>query len=94
MIISDLIYAMLLMEAKFKEFTTKSIANAKEATEVLVCLSTDSKAKVNEIVDAALKAGAVQARPAMDYGFMFGRSFHDLDGHIWEIIWMEPNAAA
>jgi uncharacterized protein len=94
MIISDVIYAMLLTEAKFKEFTTKSIANAKEATEVLVCLSTDSKAKVNEIVDAALKAGAVPARPAMDYGSMFGRSFHDLDGHIWEIIWMEPTAAA
>jgi len=90
MVISDDIYAMLLTEAKFKEFTTKPIANAKEATEVLICLSLESKAKVNEVMDTALNAGAVEARPVMDYGFMFGRSFHDLDGHIWEIIWMDP----
>jgi uncharacterized protein len=90
MAISDDIYAMLLTEAKFKEFTTKPIVNAKEATEVLICLSLESKAKVNEVVDTALSAGAVEARPALDYGFMFGRSFHDLDGHIWEIIWMDP----
>jgi predicted lactoylglutathione lyase len=93
MVISDDIFAMLLTEAKFKEFTTKPIANATEATEVLVCLSLESKTKVNEVVDRALSAGAVEARPAMDYGFMFGRSFHDLDGHIWEIIWMDPKAA-
>jgi uncharacterized protein len=93
MVISDDIYAMLLTEAKFKEFTTKPIANATEATEVLVCLSLESKTKVNEVVDTALSAGAVEARPAMDYGFMFGRSFHDLDWHIWEIIWMDPKAA-
>jgi len=90
MVISDDIYAMLLTEAKFKEFTTKPIANAKEATEVLICLSLESKVKVNEVMDTALNAGAVEARPVMDYGFMFGRSFHDLDGHIWEIIWMDP----
>ncbi len=60
---------------KFKEFTDKPIVNAKEATEVLVCLSQKSKAKVNEIVDAAVRAGAVESRPAMDHGFMFGRSF-------------------
>ena len=76
MIISDVIYAMLLTEVKFKEFTTRPIANAKEATEVLVCLSTESKPKVDEIVDAALNAGAVEAKPTMDQGFMFGRSFH------------------
>jgi uncharacterized protein len=93
MVISDDIYAMLLTEPKFREFTSKPIANAKEATEVLVCLSQESKAKVDEIVDAAVRAGAIEARPAMDYGFMFGRSFHDLDGHIWEIIWMDPKAA-
>jgi uncharacterized protein len=92
MVISDDIYAMLLTEAKFKEFTTKPIANAKEATEVLVCLALESKAKVNEVVDTALSAGAVEARQAIDYGYMFGRSFHDLDGHIWEIIWMDQSA--
>jgi predicted lactoylglutathione lyase len=92
MVISDDIYAMLLTESKFKEFTTKPIANAKEATEVLVCLALESKAKVNEVVETALSAGAVEARAAIDCGFMFGRSFHDLDGHIWEIIWMDQNA--
>ena len=94
MIISEDIYAMLLTESKFKEFTTKPIANAKETTEVLVCLSLESKAKVNDMVGAALSAGAVEARPAIDHGFMFGRSFHDLDGHIWEIIWMDPKAVS
>ena len=92
MVISDDIYAMLLTKAKFKEFTRKAIADANKTTEVLVCLSTDSKDKVNKVVDTAIKAGASEARDPMDYGFMFGRSFNDLDGHIWEIIWMDPKA--
>jgi predicted lactoylglutathione lyase len=91
MVISDDIFAMLLTEAKFREFTKKEIADATKTTEVLTCLSMDSKAKVNDIVDAALKAGATEAREPMDYGFMYGRSFNDLDGHIWEIIWMDPS---
>jgi predicted lactoylglutathione lyase len=90
MVVSDDIYAMLLTEAKFKEFTKKKIADANKTTEVLVCLSMDSKARVNEVVDTAIDAGATEARDPMDYGFMFGRSFNDLDGHIWEIIWMDP----
>jgi predicted lactoylglutathione lyase len=91
MIISDDIFAMLLTEEKFKEFTKKEIADATKTTEVLTCLSMDSKEKVNSIVDTALKAGATEAREPMDYGFMYGRSFNDLDGHIWEIIWMDPS---
>jgi predicted lactoylglutathione lyase len=91
MVISDDIYAMLLTEKKFKEFTRKEIADATKATEVLTCLSVDSKDEVNRIVDTALKASATEAREPMDYGFMFGRSFNDLDGHIWEIIWMDPS---
>ena len=91
MVISDDIFAMLLTEAKFREFTKKEIADATKTTEVLTCLSTDSKAKVNDIVDTALKEGATEAREPMDYGFMYGRSFNDLDGHIWEIIWMDPS---
>jgi uncharacterized protein len=93
MVISDDIFAMLLTEAKFKDFTTKPIADANKTTEVLIALSAESKAKVNDIVDMAVKAGAVEARSPTDFGFMFGRSFHDLDGHIWEIIWMDPSAA-
>jgi uncharacterized protein len=91
MVIADDIYAMLLTHAKFKEFTRKAIADATKTTEVLTCLALDSKDKVNQVVGAALEAGATEAREPMDYGFMFGRSFNDLDGHIWEIIWMDPN---
>ncbi len=91
MVISDDIYAMLLTEKKFKEFTKKAIADATKTTEVVACLSVDSKGEVNRIVDTALKAGATEAREPMDHGFMFGRSFNDLDGHIWEIIWMDPS---
>ena len=92
MVITDDIYAMLLTKAKFQEFTKKAIADATQTTEVLTCLSVDDKSKVDEILDAALQAGATEARDPMDYGFMYGRSFNDLDGHIWEIIWMDPPA--
>ncbi|MGE3148709.1 MAG: VOC family protein, partial [Pseudorhodoplanes sp.] len=68
----------------------QSIADATKTTEVLVCLSVESKDRVNALVDAALKAGATEANDAQDHGFMFGRSFNDLDGHIWEIVWMDP----
>jgi predicted lactoylglutathione lyase len=84
---------MILTHAKFKEFTKKEIADSTKTTEVLTCLSTDSKDKVNEMVDKAISAGATEARDAMDYGFMYARSFNDLDGHIWEIMWMDMNAA-
>ncbi len=89
MVISEDIYAMLLTEDKFKQFTPKQIADATKSTEVLTCLSAESKDKVNELVDKAIKAGATETREPQDYGFMFGRSFNDLDGHIWEIMWMD-----
>lgn len=92
MVISDDIYAMLLTRAKFQEFTKKPVADATKTTEVLTCLSMESKAKVDELLGIALKAGATEARDPMDCGFMYGRSFNDLDGHIWEIIWMDPEA--
>lgn len=91
MVIADDIYAMLLTHAKFKQFTKKEIVDATRATEVLTCLSTESKSKVDELVDSALKAGGTEARAPLDYGFMYGRSFNDLDGHIWEVIWMDPS---
>jgi uncharacterized protein len=93
MIITDDIYAMLLTHPKFKEFTTKDIADAHTMTEVLTCLSFDSKDKVNDLVDKAIATGATEARDPQDHGFMYGRSFNDLDGHIWEIIWMDPSYA-
>jgi predicted lactoylglutathione lyase len=92
-VISEDIYAMILTHAKFKEFTKKQIADATKTTEVLTCLTTDSKDKVNEMVDKAIAAGGTEARDPMDYGFMFARSFNDPDGHIWEVMWMDMNAA-
>ena len=91
MVTSDDGYVMLLTEAKFKEFTQKQIADATKTTEVLTCFAVDSKDEVNRMVEAALAAGATEAREPMEYGFMFGRSFNDLDGHIWEIVWMDPS---
>ncbi len=90
-VISEDIYAMILTHAKFKEFTKKQIADASQTTEVLTCLSADSKDKVNEMVDKAIEAGATEARDTMDYGFMYARSFNDLDGHIWEVMWMDTS---
>jgi hypothetical protein len=90
MVITADIYAMLLTHPKFAEFTSKPIADATATTEVLTALSVDSRAEVDRIADAALRAGGTEARAPMDYGFMFGRSFNDPDGHIWEIIWMDP----
>ena len=90
LVISDDIYAMLLTHNKAKEFTKKDIADATKTTEVLVTLTVDSREKVNQLVDTALKSGGSKARDPEDYGFMYGRSFNDPDGHIWEVIWMDP----
>ncbi len=85
---------MILREEFFKTFIPKKeIADATKTTEVLVALSADSKEKVNELADKALAAGASKLREPEDHGFMYSRSFQDLDGHIWEVFWMDINAA-
>lgn len=91
LVISDTIYAMLLTPEKMKQFTKKELVDAKKATEVLLALSVDSKEAVDTMINKALAAGAREQRPKEDYGFMYSRSFEDLDGHIWEILWMDPN---
>ena len=90
MVMSDDIYAMLLTHEKVKEFTKKQIADAHKTLEVLTALAVESKAKVNEVTDKAIKAGGTEAYSPKDYGFMFTRSFEDPDGHIWEVFWMDP----
>ena len=90
MVISEENYAMLLVEPFFKTFIKKEIADAKKSTEVLIALSSESKEDVNKMLTSALAAGAKEANEPQDHGFMFGRSFEDLDGHIWEIFWMDP----
>lgn len=90
--ISDTIYAMLLTEARFKDFLPqgKVQSDAARTTEVLLALSCESKDEVHRLTDAAIVAGGKEARPGQDHGFMFDRSFEDPDGHIWEVFWMDP----
>ena len=90
--ISDQAFVMLLTHAKFGEFTVKPTASPAEATGALLCVSADSREAVDELADAALAAGAGPAKDALDYGFMYARSFLDLDGHHWEVMWMDPAA--
>ena len=93
MVIADgSIYAMLLTEPFFKTFVDKPIVQAKEATEVLVCLSCESREEVDSLVAKAVAAGGRAPRPPQDHGFMYGHGFEDLDGHIWELAWMAPQA--
>ena len=89
MIISeDSIFAMLLAEPFFKSFIDKQIANAHEVTEVLTCLSCESRQEVDDLVAKALAAGGKVPRAPQDHGFMYGHGFEDLDGHIWELAYM------
>ena len=90
MIVSEDIYVMLLVEEFFKTFTPKPVADAKASTEVLVSLSAQSRDGVDQIVQTALAAGAKQCKEPTDKGFMYQWNFQDLDGHIWEYIWMDP----
>jgi uncharacterized protein len=92
MVISDQAYVMLLTRERFADFTPRPVADARAATEVLLCVSADSRGGVDSFADAALAAGAAPAGDAQDHGFMYGRSFEDLDGHIWEVMWMSPEA--
>ncbi|NEB36479.1 VOC family protein [Streptomyces sp. SID14515] len=92
LVISDTIFAMLMTEPRFKEFTKKDVVDASRATEVILALSADNREKVDEIADAALASGGSPAGETQDLGFMYGRSFQDPDHHIWEVIWMDPAA--
>ncbi|MFC8590452.1 VOC family protein [Streptomyces atroolivaceus] len=93
LVISDTIFAMLISEPRFKDFTKKEIADASRTTEVLLALSAESREKVDEMADAALANGGSPANETQDMGFMYGRSFQDPDGHIWEVVWMDPATA-
>lgn len=92
MVISETIYAMLLVEPFFKTFTAKEICDTSKNIEAIIALSCDSRAAVDEIVDKAAAAGAVLPRPADDKGFMYTRSFEDPSGHLWEIFYMDLSA--
>jgi predicted lactoylglutathione lyase len=93
MVISQDIFAMLLVEPFFQTFTKKPVADAKKSTEVLVCLSCDSREEVDTLVHKALACGGTAPNAPQDHGFMYGHGFEDLDGHVWELVWMNPEAA-
>jgi predicted lactoylglutathione lyase len=94
MAFSDTIYVMLLSHDRFRDFASKPIADARKTTEVLLCLTEDSRAGVDATTEKAIAAGGrADPCPKQDYGFMYGRSFEDLDGHIFEITWMDVEAA-
>lgn len=90
------IHVMLLTHEKWASFTSKAIPDAHTTAQVLLCVSADSRDAVDGKVDKAVKAvkagGKADPTPTQDYGFMYGRSFEDPDGHIWEVMWMDPAA--
>lgn len=92
MVVSDDIFVMLLTEDKFKTFTPNAICDATQSTEVLVCLSCDSRSEVDTLVSKALSAGGSTYNDPQDHGFMYAHGFQDLDGHIWELMYMEADA--
>jgi hypothetical protein len=94
MVFSETIHAMLLTHDKWRQFTSKPIADAHASAQVLICLSEDSRDGVDAVVGKAGGAGGTtDPTPTQDYGFMYGRSFEDPDGHIWEVMWMDLEAA-
>lgn len=94
MVLTETICVMLLTHDKFRQFTPKAIADARAVSEVLVCISASDKQEVDQFVSKVAAAGGrADPSPVQDYGFMYGRSFEDPDGHIWEIMWMDMEAA-
>ena len=86
---------MLMTYEKYRQFTTKKIAGARTTSQVLICISADSRAEVDDFVSKAESAGGViDPSPQDDYDFMYGRSFEDLDGHLWGVNWMDFEAVA
>ncbi len=92
MVISEHIYAMLLVEEFFQTFTKKPVADATKTTEVLLCLSAESREKVDDLVNKAVAAGGTAPNPKQDHGWMYGWGYQDLDGHLWEVAYMDMSA--
>jgi predicted lactoylglutathione lyase len=89
-IVEENIFVMLLVEERFRDFINGEISDATRTTEVLTCLSADSRQQVDDTVAKAIAAGGKPWKPAFEYGPMYGWSFQDLDGHVWELMYMEP----
>ncbi|QDU40468.1 Glyoxalase-like domain protein [Maioricimonas rarisocia] len=89
-VISEEIYAMLLTHPRFSDFTPHPISDATTQTEVLIAVSCENREEVDDLTARACKAEGAAVGDPTDYGFMYSRSIHDLDGHIWELVWMDP----
>jgi len=94
MIVGEDAFVMLLVEERFKDFARKPIADAARSTEGIFALTAGNRAEVDELVNTAIAAGGTHAADPMDYGFMYGWSFYDPDGHHWEVFYMDPKALA
>ena len=95
MVVSDVIHVMLLTHDKWRTFTDRRIPDAHASAQVMLCLSKNSRAAVDAVVDQAGGAGGlIDPSAKQDYGFMYGRSYADPDGHIWEVMWMDQAAVA
>jgi predicted lactoylglutathione lyase len=93
MVFSDTIHVMLMTHEKYSQFTSKKIADARTTSQVLLCLSADSRGEVDDIVNKATSVGGIpDPSPVDEYGWMYGRSFEDPDGHLWGVNWMDLEA--
>lgn len=92
MVVSEQGFVMLLERSRFAEFVTRPVADPTQATALTVAISAENRESVDSFAETAIEAGATAGRDLQDYGFMYQRSFHDLDGHLWEIMWMDPVA--
>lgn len=92
MIVGEDIFVMLLVEKFFKTFTKKEICDTTKNTEVIVALSAESREKVDQMTTKAIEAGGRETRERQDHGWMYGRAFQDIDGHLWEIVYMDESA--
>lgn len=94
MVVNQDAFVMLLVTSYFKTFTRRELCDTRTHTEGLFAVSCDSRAAVDAFVDKALASGGAEAMAPQDHGFMYNRSFYDLDGHHWEVLWMDPSAVA
>ena len=91
LILGENIFSMFLIEKFFKRFTKKEISNYKSNAEVINALSVNSKKEVDEILNKVIKAGGKEPRETQDHGWMYGRSFEDIDGHLWEVFFIDKS---
>jgi predicted lactoylglutathione lyase len=89
MVFSDTIHVMLLTHDKYRQFTTKPIADTQKTSAAMFAITKDQRDSVDAVLGAALKGGATEPRDKMDFGWMYNRAFDDLDGHTWEVVWMD-----